>query len=74
MSRGDDDVGSKDDASTRREAEENGVGAEDNGGEQFGTLVHGFEVHFLTTGAGEHGSEFEPDEETAEGEGQTEDP
>ena len=64
----------EDDASCRGESEQDGVRREDDGDEVLGLLVHGLEIDLLASRPRKHGAKLEPDEETAEGEDEAEDP
>ena len=64
----------EDDTSCGSEPKQDGIGREDHGDEVLGLLVHGLEVDLLASRTREHGAKLEPDEETAEGENEAEDP
>ena len=64
----------EDNASCGGEPEQDGVRREDDGYKILGLLVHGLEIDLLASRTREHGAKLEPDEETAEGEDEAEDP
>ena len=57
-----------------RETQENGVSGEDHSYEVLWLLVHRLQIDLLASRPRNHGAELEPDEETAEGQDEAEDP